>query len=146
MHTVVLHFLVDSGLMDNTNLKVRTMYIPDIWIEAGTQKEQYDIAGDGNDDDSDDDDDNSDDDDCDDDSDNDDNDDDDCDDDDGDDMMIIITIIIQNLLCKITMLTTIIIILIFVIINFLLFVTLGLNEKDIIDKVSSVVQSIRDYK
>jgi len=62
----VLHFLVDSGLMDNTNLKVRTMYIPDIWIEAGTQKEQYDIA--------------------------------------------------------------------------------GLNEKDIIDKVSSVVQSIRDYK
>jgi len=41
----VLHFLVDSSLMDNTNLKVRTMYIPDIWIEAGTQKEQYDIAG-----------------------------------------------------------------------------------------------------
>jgi len=62
----VLHYLVDSGLMDNTNLKVRTMYIPDIWIEAGTQKEQYDIA--------------------------------------------------------------------------------GLNENDIIDKVTSVVQSIRDYK
>jgi hypothetical protein len=50
----VLHFLVDSGLMDNTNLKVRTMYIPDIWIEAGTQKEQYDIAGDNDDDNSDD--------------------------------------------------------------------------------------------
>ena len=56
------------------------MYIPDIWIEAGTQKEQYDIAGDDIDDDSDNDTD------C-------DNHDDDDDDDDGDDMMIIITII-----------------------------------------------------
>lgn len=36
--------LSNSGLFDQGTLKFRSMYIPDIWIEAGTQKEQYDIA------------------------------------------------------------------------------------------------------
>jgi 1-deoxy-D-xylulose-5-phosphate synthase len=40
----VLHFLTEDGLMDNGALKVRTMVIPDIWIEAGPQTDQYDIA------------------------------------------------------------------------------------------------------
>jgi len=41
----VLNFLANDGLLDNGDLKVRSMYIPDIWIEAGSQKEQYAIAG-----------------------------------------------------------------------------------------------------
>lgn len=40
----VLHYLSGAGLLDSGALKVRTMHIPDVWIEAGTQKEQYDIA------------------------------------------------------------------------------------------------------
>jgi len=40
----VLHFLSDNGLLDNGTLKVRSMVIPDIWIEQGPQKDQYDIA------------------------------------------------------------------------------------------------------
>ena len=40
----VLHFLTDEGLLDGGSLRFRSMYIPDIWIETGTQKEQYDIA------------------------------------------------------------------------------------------------------
>ena len=35
----------DSGLMDRGTLRARTMVIPDIWIEAGPIKDQYDIAG-----------------------------------------------------------------------------------------------------
>jgi hypothetical protein len=33
-----------KGLLDNGTIKVRTMVIPDLWIEAGPQKDQYDIA------------------------------------------------------------------------------------------------------
>ena len=40
----VMDFLSQNGALDSGMLKVRSMYIPDIWIEAGTQKEQYDIA------------------------------------------------------------------------------------------------------
>jgi 1-deoxy-D-xylulose-5-phosphate synthase len=40
----VLDYLTDRGLMDHGTLRFRAMYIPDVWIEAGTQKEQYDIA------------------------------------------------------------------------------------------------------
>jgi len=40
----VLHFLTDAGLLDTGKVRFRSMVIPDIWIEAGTQKEQYDIA------------------------------------------------------------------------------------------------------
>ena len=38
------HFLTEEGLLDSGSLKFRTMYVPDIWIETGSQKEQYDIA------------------------------------------------------------------------------------------------------
>ena len=31
--------------MDRGTLRARTMVIPDIWIEAGPIKDQYDIAG-----------------------------------------------------------------------------------------------------
>lgn len=41
----VLHFLALDGALDNGELKVRPMVIPDEYIEAGTQHEQYDIAG-----------------------------------------------------------------------------------------------------
>jgi 1-deoxy-D-xylulose-5-phosphate synthase len=41
----VLHFLSLEGLLDNGALKVRPMVIPDIYIEAGTQSEQYEQAG-----------------------------------------------------------------------------------------------------
>lgn len=40
----VLQFLTNEGLLDNGTLKARSMVIPDVWIEAGSQKEQYDIA------------------------------------------------------------------------------------------------------
>ena len=40
----VADFLSKDGILDHGTLKFRSMYIPDIWIEAGTQKEQYDIA------------------------------------------------------------------------------------------------------
>ena len=110
--------------MDNTNLKVRTMYIPDIWIEAGTQKEQYSIAGDDSDDDysdySDGDDDDYSDDDDDDESDN-------CEDNFDSYVIEVITEIHHH-------------------INYLIIFSVGLNEKDIMDKVTSVVQLIREYK
>jgi len=41
----VLHFLALDGALDNGDLKFRPMVIPDQYIEAGTQFEQYDIAG-----------------------------------------------------------------------------------------------------
>lgn len=41
----VQQFLCDQGLLDNGTLKMRSMVIPDIWIEQGPQKDQYDIAG-----------------------------------------------------------------------------------------------------
>jgi 1-deoxy-D-xylulose-5-phosphate synthase len=41
----VLHFLAQDGLLDRGTLRARTMVIPDIWIEAGPIKDQYDIAG-----------------------------------------------------------------------------------------------------
>jgi 1-deoxy-D-xylulose-5-phosphate synthase len=37
-------YLLREGLLDKGTVKLRNMYIPDIWIEAGPQKDQYDIA------------------------------------------------------------------------------------------------------
>ena len=41
----VQQFLTDEAFLDNGSLKMRSMVIPDIWIEQGPQKDQYDIAG-----------------------------------------------------------------------------------------------------
>jgi len=41
----VLHFLALSGLLDDGNLKARPMVLPDKYIEAGSQSEQYEEAG-----------------------------------------------------------------------------------------------------
>uniref|UniRef100_A0A7S4K4C9 1-deoxy-D-xylulose-5-phosphate synthase n=1 Tax=Odontella aurita TaxID=265563 RepID=A0A7S4K4C9_9STRA len=41
----VLHFLALDGLLDDGKLKVRPMVIPDRYIEAGTQHEQYEMCG-----------------------------------------------------------------------------------------------------
>jgi len=41
----VLHFLTLDGALDDGNLKVRPMVLPDALFEAGTQHEQYDTAG-----------------------------------------------------------------------------------------------------
>jgi len=41
----VLHFMAHEGLLDSGKCKVRPMVIPDMWIEAGTQNQQYDFAG-----------------------------------------------------------------------------------------------------
>mmetsp|Transcript_4314 Transcript_4314/g.16888 ORF Transcript_4314/g.16888 Transcript_4314/m.16888 type:complete len:707 (-) Transcript_4314:142-2262(-) len=41
----VLHFLALDGLLDSGNLKMRPMVLPDRYIEAGSQQEQYDEAG-----------------------------------------------------------------------------------------------------
>jgi len=41
----VLHFLTTNGFLDDGNLKMRPMVIPDGWIEAGSQYEQYEQAG-----------------------------------------------------------------------------------------------------
>jgi len=41
----VLHFLALDGALDDGKLKVRPMVLPDTYIEAGTQFEQYDMAG-----------------------------------------------------------------------------------------------------
>lgn len=41
----VLHYLSNTGILDSSGVRVRTMVIPDVWIEAGPQKDQYDIAG-----------------------------------------------------------------------------------------------------
>jgi len=41
----VLHFLALDGALDEGNLKVRPMVMPDSYFEAGTQHEQYELAG-----------------------------------------------------------------------------------------------------
>merc|ERR1711968_172249 len=41
----VQNFLCNEGYLDNGTLRKRAMVIPDIWIEQGPQKDQYDIAG-----------------------------------------------------------------------------------------------------
>jgi len=41
----VLHYLALSGSLDDGNLKVRPMVLPDKYIEAGSQSEQYEEAG-----------------------------------------------------------------------------------------------------
>lgn len=41
----VLHFLALDGALDKGDLKVRPMVIPDTYIEAGTQHEQYEMSG-----------------------------------------------------------------------------------------------------
>jgi len=41
----VLHFLALSGLLDDGRLKVRPMVLPDKYIEAASQSEQYEEAG-----------------------------------------------------------------------------------------------------
>lgn len=41
----VLHVLALDGALDGGNLKVRPMVLPDRFIEAGTQTEQYTEAG-----------------------------------------------------------------------------------------------------
>ncbi|KAG5189991.1 thiamine diphosphate-binding protein [Tribonema minus] len=41
----VLHFMALDGLLDDGKCKVRPMVLPDNFIEAGTQTEQYDVAG-----------------------------------------------------------------------------------------------------
>jgi 1-deoxy-D-xylulose-5-phosphate synthase len=40
----VLHYISEEGLLDHGDVRFRSMYIPDIWIEHGSQKEQYDEA------------------------------------------------------------------------------------------------------
>mmetsp|Transcript_39621 Transcript_39621/g.93820 ORF Transcript_39621/g.93820 Transcript_39621/m.93820 type:complete len:764 (-) Transcript_39621:90-2381(-) len=41
----VLHFLAMGGLLDQGSLKVRPMVIPDQFVEAGGQNQQYEYAG-----------------------------------------------------------------------------------------------------
>lgn len=41
----VLHYAALNGLLDDGQCKVRPMVIPDVFIEAGTQSEQYEEAG-----------------------------------------------------------------------------------------------------
>ena len=41
----VLSLLTNEGALDDGKCRVRTMVIPDEFIEAGGQKQQYDIAG-----------------------------------------------------------------------------------------------------
>jgi len=41
----VLHFLALNGFLDDGKLKVRPMVLPDTYIEAASQQEQYDEAG-----------------------------------------------------------------------------------------------------
>ena len=40
-----LRFLTNAGHLDSRTCRFRSMYIPDIWIEQGPQKDQYDRAG-----------------------------------------------------------------------------------------------------
>ena len=40
----VMDFLSDRGFLDNGTLRARSMVIPDIFIEQGPMKDQYDIA------------------------------------------------------------------------------------------------------
>ena len=37
--------LSNNGILDTGSVRVRSMVIPEMWIEAGPQKDQYDIAG-----------------------------------------------------------------------------------------------------
>merc|ERR1711871_1070411 len=41
----VSNCLTEKGILDNGGLRFRQMVIPDIWIEHGSQQEQYTIAG-----------------------------------------------------------------------------------------------------
>ena len=41
----VLSFLATQGILDSGKCRVRTIVIPDVLIEAGGQKQQYDVAG-----------------------------------------------------------------------------------------------------
>ena len=41
----VMHFLSLDGAFDDGQLKFRPMVLPDKYFEAGTQQEQYDMAG-----------------------------------------------------------------------------------------------------
>lgn len=41
----VATYLTDSGALDLGSVRFRSMVVPDIWIEQGPQKDQYDIAG-----------------------------------------------------------------------------------------------------
>jgi len=41
----VLRHLSDEGVLDQGTCRVRSMVIPDMWIEQGPQKDQYDLAG-----------------------------------------------------------------------------------------------------
>jgi len=41
----VLHFLALDGALDSGTLKVRPMVLPDTYLEAGSQYEQYEMAG-----------------------------------------------------------------------------------------------------
>ena len=43
--SVVSECLIERGILDNGGLRLRQMVIPDIWIEHGSQIEQYTIAG-----------------------------------------------------------------------------------------------------
>jgi len=43
--SAVLSLLSEKGVLDRGDVRVRSMTIPEIWIEQGTQKEQYDAAG-----------------------------------------------------------------------------------------------------
>ena len=40
----VLEYISEAGHLDRGTLRIRTMFVPDIWIETGPQKDQYDIA------------------------------------------------------------------------------------------------------
>ena len=44
-HDHVLHFLALDGALDDGELKVRPMVLPDKYFETATQHEQYDEAG-----------------------------------------------------------------------------------------------------
>lgn len=41
----VMHFLSNDGAFDEGKLKFRSMVLPDTYFEAGSQQEQYDMAG-----------------------------------------------------------------------------------------------------
>uniref|UniRef100_A0A7S0EK22 1-deoxy-D-xylulose-5-phosphate synthase n=1 Tax=Hanusia phi TaxID=3032 RepID=A0A7S0EK22_9CRYP len=41
----VNHFLTNEGLLDSGNCRLRIMVLPDQFVEAGGQKQQYDFAG-----------------------------------------------------------------------------------------------------
>ena len=41
----MLHYLTAEGVLDDGDIKVRNMVIPEGWIEAGIQYGQYEQAG-----------------------------------------------------------------------------------------------------